>query len=244
MLKPARANSWTVASCSEPFRDAELERHPRRLRPQSASHRVVEKQLRVAGVAHVAVAQPRRPARAPCRRRSRRGCAGPRAGCPTSRPSSRASARAAEEGDVARFAASASSASSFMKPTISTSPLSSSWTTAGMSPSSFEKSIVAFLDRVVLLPGSQVCREPWLAAATGPARIRAVQSPPGPASCGMALEEELVRRQRAQHRRTARMAVMMMAMGEGLRERHGGLRIRGIGKLSIRGPEARREDPL
>src|SRR5687767_6985573 len=39
---------------------------------------------------------------------------------------------------VARVRASASS---FMKPTISTSPLRSSWTTAGMSPSSFVKSI-------------------------------------------------------------------------------------------------------
>jgi hypothetical protein len=34
-----------------------------------------------------------------------------------------------------------SQASWFMKPTISTSPLTWSWTTAGISPSSFEKSI-------------------------------------------------------------------------------------------------------
>ena len=51
MLKPARANSWTVASCSEPFGMPSFE----------CGHgysSLVLKQVRCAGVADVAVAQP------------------------------------------------------------------------------------------------------------------------------------------------------------------------------------------
>ena len=52
-------------------------------------------------------------------------------------------ARAAEERDVAAVAASAARPRSFMKPTIKTSLLISSCTTAGINPPSFVKSICA-----------------------------------------------------------------------------------------------------
>ena len=141
MLKPARANSWIVASCSDPFGMPSLMSDVM-CRSLSGSRRTLAEEARpLAGVADVAVAEPRH------LQQHRVLVAVDEQLASTLQPVAgrlplgpQRVARAAEERREAGRRVR-SSASSFMKPTISTSPVVSSWMTAGMSPFSFEKSM-------------------------------------------------------------------------------------------------------